>query len=153
MSDNRCGSGRSKFHMRQADAAESLGICVSTLQQACRQLGIMRWPWRESRKFTRTSTRESPIPSISSGVKSGSRSDQRPIQNLSANTHTIQYAGIKALHMVRSALLDSKFEDGDLVDSTDASADARPMRLKMNMIWHRCNINNRGLLDEAMDFV
>jgi hypothetical protein len=34
------------FQMRQADAAERLGIAASTLKHVCRQLGIGRWPCR-----------------------------------------------------------------------------------------------------------
>mmetsp|Transcript_20230 Transcript_20230/g.46013 ORF Transcript_20230/g.46013 Transcript_20230/m.46013 type:complete len:177 (-) Transcript_20230:129-659(-) len=33
------------FHMRQEDAAASLGISLSSLKSACRRLGVRRWPY------------------------------------------------------------------------------------------------------------
>ena len=44
---------KSKFHLSMKDAAESLGICQSTLQAACRQVGISRWPFRRSMQVAR----------------------------------------------------------------------------------------------------
>jgi len=34
-----------KFHLPLAQAAESLGICVTALKRACRSLGIQKWPY------------------------------------------------------------------------------------------------------------
>ena len=37
------------FERRQAEAASILGIAPCTLQHACQQLGIGRWPWLQLR--------------------------------------------------------------------------------------------------------
>ncbi|EKX48520.1 hypothetical protein GUITHDRAFT_105665 [Guillardia theta CCMP2712] len=37
------------FHMRQADAATSLSISLSSLKSACRRLGFPRWPYSRHR--------------------------------------------------------------------------------------------------------
>eukprot|EP00960_Hanusia_phi_P037554 753016-Hanusia_phi.AAC.1 len=46
---------RSHFHHRQEHAAQTLGISLTSLKSACRQLGIARWPY--TRKALSTSPR------------------------------------------------------------------------------------------------
>uniref|UniRef100_A0A7S0E9H0 RWP-RK domain-containing protein n=1 Tax=Hanusia phi TaxID=3032 RepID=A0A7S0E9H0_9CRYP len=36
---------QSLFHMRQSNAAEYLGISVTSLKTACRRMGINKWPY------------------------------------------------------------------------------------------------------------
>jgi len=36
------------FYMRQAEAAESLGISLTALKNACKQVGIEHWPYARS---------------------------------------------------------------------------------------------------------
>eukprot|EP00960_Hanusia_phi_P068199 766785-Hanusia_phi.AAC.1 len=37
------------FHLRQAEAAKILGISLSAMKNACRRVGITRWPYSRSR--------------------------------------------------------------------------------------------------------
>jgi hypothetical protein len=59
------------------------------------------------------------------------------------------------MHAVRVAELDSERaltdEESDIAESE--TSDARITRPAMHLIWHRCNINHNGLLEEAMDYL
>eukprot|EP00960_Hanusia_phi_P020874 615207-Hanusia_phi.AAC.3 len=35
------------FSLRQEEAADTLGVCLTSLKSACRKLGIMRWPYKK----------------------------------------------------------------------------------------------------------
>jgi len=39
----------SLFHMKQAEAANHLGLSVTALKNACRKLGIMKWPYQKDK--------------------------------------------------------------------------------------------------------
>ncbi|EKX42877.1 hypothetical protein GUITHDRAFT_111243 [Guillardia theta CCMP2712] len=43
------------FHVRQEEAAEQLGVCLTSFKAACRRLGIQRWPYT---KGTSSQTRQ-----------------------------------------------------------------------------------------------
>ena len=55
------------------------------------------------------------------------------------------------MHTVRVAELALTDEDSDTAEPE--SSDARITRPAMHEIWHRCNINHNGLLEEAMDYI
>jgi hypothetical protein len=80
-------------------------------------------------------------------------SEHRPDEDPSAPPNKVRYAGIQPWHAVRDVSILSTVEDSDLTDSVCEPSGARLTRLDVHEIWHRCNINNRGLLDEAMDFM
>eukprot|EP00960_Hanusia_phi_P049378 759523-Hanusia_phi.AAC.4 len=46
---------RPLFGIRQEDAAQYLGVSLSSLKSACRRLGINRWPYTRSRQETTAS--------------------------------------------------------------------------------------------------
>lgn len=50
---------RSKFGMRLADAAKTLGISITSLKQVCRKLGVVRWPRRLRSCTTRAGSKGS----------------------------------------------------------------------------------------------
>jgi hypothetical protein len=45
---------KSKFDMRLSDAAKSLGMSITSFKQACRKLGLARWPRRPHSRPPRT---------------------------------------------------------------------------------------------------
>ncbi|EKX42822.1 hypothetical protein GUITHDRAFT_111192 [Guillardia theta CCMP2712] len=50
------------YCMRQEEAAERLGVCLTSLKSACRKLGVMRWPYKKggpsSARYNQDVTRE-----------------------------------------------------------------------------------------------
>ncbi|EKX48541.1 hypothetical protein GUITHDRAFT_105683 [Guillardia theta CCMP2712] len=51
---------RPLFGIRQEDAAQYLGVSLSSLKSACRRLGIKRWPYTRSRIDSPASPMDSP---------------------------------------------------------------------------------------------
>ncbi|EKX50470.1 hypothetical protein GUITHDRAFT_151158 [Guillardia theta CCMP2712] len=45
-------SVRSLFHLTQTEAAETLGISLSSLKSACRRMGIRKWPYNRRSQCT-----------------------------------------------------------------------------------------------------
>eukprot|EP00960_Hanusia_phi_P037342 752885-Hanusia_phi.AAC.2 len=64
---------RPLFAMKQEDAAKTLRISVTSLKAACRQLGILRWPY--TRGPSASSAREKSQPSATRSVGSDSTAD------------------------------------------------------------------------------
>mmetsp|Transcript_52490 Transcript_52490/g.162909 ORF Transcript_52490/g.162909 Transcript_52490/m.162909 type:complete len:278 (+) Transcript_52490:349-1182(+) len=55
------------FDLPLHKAAKHLGVCATAIKKACRKLGIMRWPFRESRCCNKA-CKDSPIESPSADV-------------------------------------------------------------------------------------
>ena len=66
---------RSKFDLRLSDAAKALGISITSLKQACRKLGVARWP---RRRLQPRATSANPTGSAIKLVESDS-DDQAPV--------------------------------------------------------------------------
>ena len=157
------------FDMRQEDAAKSLGISVSTLKHACRQLGIPRWPFKNSTRASRPATSSS-----TKATEAGSGFHAHT-SFTSAHLEQVRYSG--ALHAVRATLSSGEgVGEGEIERSSVAfqtlraaaaahlsgegeeegpieHASARLPRPMWHEIWRRSNLNNNGLLDEAMDTI
>ena len=43
------------YHMKQHEAASKLGISITSIKQACRKLGIMRWPYERGNNANKSS--------------------------------------------------------------------------------------------------
>jgi hypothetical protein len=129
---------RSMFEMRLADAARSLGVSKTSFKQACRKLGIQRWPRR-----MRARPKEQPVwsqagPNFSradAGIPCSSCASVEPplgggIRGRSMNTPTWQ-----------SECTEQKPKIGK---SSSGNRNAR------NQIWRRLGPSQIELLDEAL---
>ena len=155
------------FDMRQEDAAKSLGICVSTLKHACRQLGIPRWPFKNASRASRPATSSckedasftsarldqvrysAALHAVRTDSSSGKRLEEGQVERCSA-----------ALHAVRAIHLSGECEEEGPIEHAECEeegpiehASVRLPRPVWHEIWRRSNLNNNGLLDEAMDTI
>ena len=71
------------FSVPQPDAARKLGISLTTLKQACRRLGIMRWPYQRHVHESTALTRRSPSMRALS-CEAGATSDPESIRSSSS---------------------------------------------------------------------
>ncbi|EKX42879.1 hypothetical protein GUITHDRAFT_111246 [Guillardia theta CCMP2712] len=76
------------FHVRQEEAAEQLGVCLTSFKAACRRLGIQRWPYTKgmSQRNGRPGvpSRESQTGSESASSPSPSSASSDPLADSSA---------------------------------------------------------------------
>ena len=71
------------FSVPQTDAARKLGISLTTLKQACRRLGIMRWPYQRHVHESTALTHRSPTMRALS-CEAGATSDPECMQSSSS---------------------------------------------------------------------
>ena len=160
---------RPKFEMRQVEAAESLGISVTTLQHACRRLGIPRWPWRNYHNTSKTVKAAS-----RAGLDQSDSTQSGRLLNTAENfpgkfprkesagsdpSHPTPMCGGCAFPYHSTSVAEpasnigsgSCFDPGemDVADQVFAPLSCRGTA----EIWRMCNINNNGLLDEALTSV
>eukprot|EP00960_Hanusia_phi_P030726 748811-Hanusia_phi.AAC.3 len=73
------------FHMRQTEAAACLGISLTAMKNACRRVGVSRWPYsrhRPARVLVRA------LPSIQADVKASSRVKAEPAETGKVHTES-----------------------------------------------------------------
>lgn len=170
---------RTKFHMRQVDAAKSLGISVSALQHACRQLGVLRWPWRDRQQKTGvpdSGTSKSLEKEASERPREESRwhSENWKSQMVQCQPGDGGSAVLSGLHSVRLACMaephSQRLQKDELLHNDDGEGASRAsgsdcddlegvgagvplLRSRQHEIWQKCNSHHNGLLDEAMNFL
>jgi hypothetical protein len=121
---------RSKFNMRIEDAATDIGIPLSALKIACRQLGIARWPRRVKPR------RNVPV----AGSQSAQARDPAPAGRQDSNPPLS--SGSSGEDSPRSVPMQAASPAGGIAFSSDRSIVSR---------WSRVNVQTGGLLDWALD--
>ena len=120
---------RSKFNMRIDDAATDIGIPLSALKIACRQLGIARWPRRVKPR------RNVPV----AGPQSAQARDLAPAAGRQDNPLSSASSGEDS---PRGVPMQAASTEGGIAISSDRSIVSR---------WSRVNAQTGGLLDWALD--
>lgn len=126
---------RTMFEMRLADAARSLGVSKTSFKQACRKLGIQRWPRR-----MRARPKEQPV--WSQAGPNFSRADGGMPSSSCASVEPPLGGGIRGRSM--NTPIWQLEQTPKIGKSSSGNRNAR------NQIWRRLGPSQIELLDEAL---